>query len=417
MIIQTVQPSALESNILQHPITFKLSIAMSLRLVLAALAAVTPLALAAPATDNSIRAQANLRLIKTSETDAGSWVTQQEKFDLYTSKGVGFIDITDIKDPEFLEALSTLPEDTASLLAAQFPTSLSHVEEAKGLIAKSSTTAPKTWMDKMTSFNNRNANSRTGTEAATWLFGEVKKVAAANKAITVEQFKHRFNQPSVIARLPGKTDELGKSSDPQTCTSFALIPAPVIIGAHMDSTTGSASGKAPGADDDASGSVTILEALRVLAESGFAPENTLEFHWYGGEEEGLLGSADVFRKYKADSKNVISYLNQDMTGYSPSGTPALITDYTNAALNDYMTLIITEFTGKAPNRGKCGYACSDHASATANGFPSAFAFEDLMDKTSPHVHTLKDTPANLQWNAIERHIKLSLGYLVEASYI
>jgi len=37
-----------------------------------------------------------MRLIKTSETDAGTWVTEEEKITNYVSKGIGFVDITDI---------------------------------------------------------------------------------------------------------------------------------------------------------------------------------------------------------------------------------------------------------------------------------------------------------------------------------
>jgi leucyl aminopeptidase len=39
--------------------------------------------------------------------------------------------------------------------------------------------------------------------------------------------------------------------------------------------------------------VVILEALRVLANAKFTPTNTLEFHFYSGEEGGLLGSRDI----------------------------------------------------------------------------------------------------------------------------
>src|SRR3954451_5714202 len=93
----------------------------------------------------------------------------------------------------------------------------------------------------------------------------------------------------------------------------------VIVGAHYDSTGGSSTARGPGADDNGSGVVTILEALRVLATSKFAPKNTIEFHFYGGEEGGLLGSADVFRSYASAGKTVLAVVNQDMTGYSPSG--------------------------------------------------------------------------------------------------
>lgn len=38
-----------------------------------------------------------------------------------------------------------------------------------------------------------------------------------------------------------------------------------------------------GADDDGSGTVTILEAYRALLESDFKPNRTVEFHWYSAE--------------------------------------------------------------------------------------------------------------------------------------
>lgn len=61
-------------------------------------------------------------------------------------------------------------------------------------------------------------------------------------------------------------------------------------------------------------------------------------------------------------------LQQDMTGYSPGGKPVVFTDYTNAALNTYMRLIIRQYTGITSGTSSCGYGCSDHASATSNGF-------------------------------------------------
>jgi leucyl aminopeptidase len=368
---------------------------MSLKVALVALAAGAQLGLAA----SSVPDTTKLRLVKTSEEDPGQWVTPEEKFERFTSKGIGFIDITDIKEQRVLKALSTKPEDRVTVHAVDFPTELSHVEEANGLIGSASTAEPQAWVEHLSSYHTRHSDSPTGAEAAAWLFETVQGIASANSAITVEQYEHSFDQPSVIARIPGTTDDL------------------VIIGAHYDSTTGSATSRAPGADDNASGTVVVLETLRVLAEAGFAPTNTLEFHLYGGEEQGLLGSADIFADYASRGASVISYLNQDMAGYSPSGTPCLITDYSDPALNDYVSLIITEYTGKAPNTDTCGYGCSDHASADANGFPAAFPFEDLTDQTSPDIHTPNDTPDTIMWDAIERHIQLSIGYVVEASYL
>lgn len=66
----------------------------------AALGAVlmTPLALAAVASEPRpilTGPRPELRLIKTSENDAGTWMTEEEKFEKLTSKRIGFMDITD----------------------------------------------------------------------------------------------------------------------------------------------------------------------------------------------------------------------------------------------------------------------------------------------------------------------------------
>jgi leucyl aminopeptidase len=47
------------------------------------------------------------------------------------------------------------------------------------------------------------------------------------------------------------------------------------------------------------GIVVILEALRVLANAKFKPTNTLEFHFYSGEEGGMLGSRDIMNNCKS----------------------------------------------------------------------------------------------------------------------
>jgi leucyl aminopeptidase len=136
----------------------------------------------------------------------------------------------------------------------------------------------------------------------------------------------------------------------------------------MDSTAGSTTARSPGADDNGSGSVTILEALRVIAHSDFTPKNTIEFHWYSGEEGGLLGSQAIFSNYKSTQKSVLAMLNQDMTGYSPSNQIAVYTDNVDASLTQYVKVIATQYTGAAPLTTRCGYGCSDHASARSNGF-------------------------------------------------
>ena len=103
------------------------------------------------------------------------------------------------------------------------------------------------------------------------------QIISGRSDIKAALFTHSWTQSSIIAKIAGKD-----------------TTAPVtIVGAHMDSINLSnpTNGAAPGADDDGTGSVNLLEALRALVASGWKPATPVEFHWYSGEEAGLLQDA------------------------------------------------------------------------------------------------------------------------------
>ena len=74
------------------------------------------------------------------------------------------------------------------------------------------------------------------------------------------------------------------------------------------------SGRAPGADDDGTGVVNLIEIFRALVASGFQPATPVEFHFYSGEEGGLLGSQAIASSYKTAGKAVKAMFQLDMTG-------------------------------------------------------------------------------------------------------
>ncbi|KAK3370646.1 hypothetical protein B0H63DRAFT_402722 [Podospora didyma] len=354
------------------------------------------LAAAVPAAGKS----SGLRLIKTSPSDPGKWVSDEDKISKYVAKNIGFVDITDITDPEVLKILSTPDSDKSiAARAITYPTSVSHTAVANPLIAQVSTTNPQSWLTTLTNFYNRYYKSTYGTQAATWLYSTVQSVASANPAITVSQFTHSaFNQPSIIAKIPGNTTNI------------------IIVSAHFDSTGGSSTARGPGADDNGSGTVVILEALRVLANAKFKGKDSIEFHFYAGEEGGLLGSAAVFANYKAAGKSVYAVMNQDMAGYSPSGKISIYTDYVDSSLTAYARVIATAYTG-ATTSDACGYGCSDHASARSNGFPAAYVCDEKMATSTPYIHTPQDAYSTIQWPTVLRHSKYTVAFIVEASFL
>ena len=91
----------------------------------------------------------------------------------------------------------------------------------------------------------------------------------------------------------------------------------VIITGHIDSRVSdamNATSDAPGANDDGSGSATVLEAARILSRHKFP--GTIVYSLDSGEEQGLNGAKVIANYAKAQGWNVIANLNNDIVGNS-----------------------------------------------------------------------------------------------------
>ena len=90
----------------------------------------------------------------------------------------------------------------------------------------------------------------------------------------------------------------------------------VVMSAHYDSTSGTPTSLAPGANDNGTGSATVFEAARLLRQFRF--QRTIKLIWFTGEEQGLFGSD----AYVADHSmtGYLGVVNLDMFGWD--GNPA-----------------------------------------------------------------------------------------------
>ena len=70
----------------------------------------------------------------------------------------------------------------------------------------------------------------------------------------------------------------------------------------------------PGANDDASGVAVMLELARVMAKH--APESTIVFTGVDGEEEGLFGSGNQAKLFKAAGADIEGMFSDDIVGSS-----------------------------------------------------------------------------------------------------
>ncbi|MDP9983208.1 Zn-dependent M28 family amino/carboxypeptidase [Pseudarthrobacter oxydans] len=84
----------------------------------------------------------------------------------------------------------------------------------------------------------------------------------------------------------------------------------VVVGAHLDSVA-----EGPGINDNGSGSAAILETALQLAELDSEPTNRIRFAFWGGEEDGLIGSDYYVSQLTARQiKDHAVNLNFDMVG-------------------------------------------------------------------------------------------------------
>ncbi|KAF7546816.1 hypothetical protein G7Z17_g8153 [Cylindrodendrum hubeiense] len=332
------------------------------------------------------------------------WVTEDEKWELRRN-GQRFMDIT---------ATQNLGANAKARAAVTFPKECVKQDEVVPLAETLDKDNMKANLEKLTSFHTRYYKSDYGLQSSDWVLEKVNSIikeAGADATVFAESFPHTWQQHSVIATIPGQSNKT------------------VVIGAHQDSINLFLPSilSAPGADDDGSGSVTTMEVLRALLKSkdvvdGKAP-NTIEFHWYSAEEGGLLGSQAIFQSYEASDRDVKAMLQQDMTGFVQktldAGEPesvGVITDFVDRGLTEFIKVVIEEYCNIPWVETKCGYACSDHASASKAGYPSAFVIESTFENSDPHIHTTDDKIKYLSFDHMLEHARMTLGLVYELGF-
>jgi hypothetical protein len=195
--------------------------------------------------------------------------------------------------------------------------------------------------------------------------------------------------PNVIGERPGSVD-----------------PAEIyLITAHLDDMP--SSGHAPGADDNASGSVAVLTAADILTQYEWGC--TLRFVFFTGEEQGLLGShAYALRSYNA-GEDIQGVLNLDMIAWNTGGTLPTIDLHADQLDNPDSMVLAQLFAdvvdaydlNLVPEIVPNGTGASDHASFWDYGYTAILAIEDYWalnqsNDFNPYYHTVNDDLDNLQ---------------------
>jgi hypothetical protein len=230
-------------------------------------------------------------------------------------------------------------------------------------------------------------------------------LAATGLSVTYHNYTWgSYNWRNVVAEKPGLVD-----------------PDEIhLITAHIDDMPNSSN--APGADDNASGSVAVMLAARLLAERPLA--YTVRFVLFTGEEQGLIGSAAYAADCAALGEDIRGVINLDMIAYN-SDELRIIDLYasSNVPASLDLTRIFSDVIGiygldLVPQRFdvQSGFPIqySDQWHFLQQGYPAFLAIEDLSDET-PYYHTSQDALATLDLDYYADFTRAAIATLVHLS--
>lgn len=233
------------------------------------------------------------------------------------------------------------------------------------------------------------------------------------ESYNLENMYHEFTENDINKNFSnlnnGPKNEIG---DKKSQNIYAWVNGEnqneiIVIGAHMDhigyGPTASRSKSIaihPGADDNASGTVALLQLAKVFSK--LKPKRMLLFQAYSAEELGLHGSRfycdnPVFPKNNPSIKSHIFMLNMDMIGYLRQGQHFTGFYHGNSSFD--LNQIINQLNDKynfAKSITSFGGRGSDHFVFISNGIPIINLFTGIH----PYYHTPEDVSNKINYDGV-----------------
>jgi Zn-dependent M28 family amino/carboxypeptidase len=162
------------------------------------------------------------------------------------------------------------------------------------------------------------------------------------------------------------------------------------VTAHLDSVHNA------GANDDASGLISVLMTARALEDLDL--KHTVHFVAYDLEEVGLVGSSVYMRSVvspilaREGDKAIIGNLNSDIVGYEEGRFDAeIVTCSRGGTLDDAVLRASKEIDSPIKLHKTCLPGRSDHRRFWDAGLPAVWMFERGNDSPYPWTHEPGDT--------------------------
>jgi Zn-dependent M28 family amino/carboxypeptidase len=256
---------------------------------------------------------------------------------------------------------------------------------------------------------NRQPNADTGLPAiviAVEHYGRIVRTLQKNMPVKVDlDIRNTFHDGdtasfNVVAEIPGtdKADEL------------------VMLGAHFDSWHG-----ATGATDNAAGSAVMMEAIRILKQSGLKMRRTVRIGLWGGEEQGLIGSREYVTAHFANVADMIlkpahatfaGYFNVD------NGTGAIRGVYLQG--NEAVGPIFSAWMKPFDNLGMTTLTIrdtggTDHQSFDRVGLPGFQFIQDDVEYDTRTHHSNMDSYERIQEEDMRKNAVIVAAFAYHAA--
>lgn len=299
---------------------------------------------------------------------------------LYERDGVSFVRLDPGRTAGFTEAVVRLSPLAERPIRPELPRSVSFDPWVEQIVAAVSQDSIISIIGRLERFENRYWSSDSFPAARDWA---IARLESMGYEVEVQEF---------FVDSPGVSQNL-----------IVTLPGTVypdrywMIGGHLDSGSNPYE-VCPGADDNASGSVTALEAARAMLPYQF--EYTVKIALWGAEEAGLVGSGFYAAEAAAAGDSLMGYINLDMILYGPVIGPSSFDiveiDYNDSSaafsdLYDQTTDLYVPDLERIYVYATMGG--SDHVSFWQNGFIAIDLYESMLGE-NPFYHKYDDLIAN-----------------------
>ncbi len=186
----------------------------------------------------------------------------------------------------------------------------------------------------------------------------------------------------------------------------------VMLSAHFDSWDGGS-----GATDNGTGTITMLEAMRILKLAYPTPRRTILVGHWSGEEQGLNGSSAFVQDHPQIADSLQALFNQDngtwrieyirMMGLTRAGE--FFGRWLAKLPREIESLIDLDIPGE-PERGG-----SDHMSFLCEGAPAFRLQSHYPDYRQYTWHTNRDTYDKVSWDDVRNNATLTAMLVYLAS--